>query len=50
MNLFKLTPEKYLQLFTEWPENEMVASGWDYKVGYFFSIIPYIIYTKKLFR
>jgi hypothetical protein len=47
--MLKINSEKYIQLFVEYPELDMVLSGWECYVKYFLSI-PYIVYTKKLIK
>lgn len=45
--MIKVNPTTYIELFKEFPNMEMVLSGWEYEVRYFlFSFISIIIYKK----
>jgi hypothetical protein len=46
--MWKVNAETYVQLFTEFPNDEMILSGWEWNIFYFLGIIPVIIYKKKL--
>ena len=49
--LIKIDAETYMEPFNEWPSDQMIWSGWSYRVEYFlFGLIPVIFYTKTLFK
>jgi len=47
--MLKINSEKYIEIFKDWPNREMILSGWEWIVKYYF-YIPVIIYTKKLYK
>jgi hypothetical protein len=49
--MIKINPEKYCEIFKDWPNHDMVLSGWEFNIKYYlFGLIPVIIYTKKLIK
>jgi hypothetical protein len=47
--MIKLSAEKYCEIFKDWPSQEMILSGWEFEIKYYF-FIPVVIYTKKLYK
>lgn len=47
--MIRLNPEKYIEIFKDWPSQEMILSGWEYEIKYYL-YIPVVIYTKKLIK
>lgn len=49
--MFKINSEKYIDLFTAVPNQDMRLSGWNWEVKcYFFCFIMCVVYTKKLIK
>lgn len=49
--MFKINSEKYIEVFKDWPNHDMILSNWKWEVKYyFFYTIPIVIYTKKLIK